>query len=227
MTILEVARLLKIYGEAETRVSAVDNVNFDVKVGEFISIVGESGSGKTTLMHIVGGLDRPNSGKVYIADKDIMLMDDEELTVYRRQNIGFIFQFFNLLPICSVYDNIILPIVLDGKAVDEDYIEDIMNTLGIAEKRNNYPNQLSGGQQQRVAIARALASKPKLILADEPTGNLDSKNSQEVMNLLKTSSKKYQQTVIMITHNNALAEMADRKFVMKDGQLVVSEVAND
>ena len=220
MKILQADNLIKIYGSGENEVHALDGVNFSVEKGEFVAIVGTSGSGKSTLLHILGGLDRPTSGSVKVDNRNIFSLKDEELTIFRRRKIGFVFQNYNLVPVLNVYENIVLPIQLDGKEPDEDYIKSIIETLGIESKLDNLPNNLSGGQQQRVAIARALASKPAIILADEPTGNLDSKTSQAVLGLLKVTSQKYAQTIVMITHNEEIAQLADRIIRIEDGKIV-------
>lgn len=220
MKILQAENLIKIYGSGENEVYALDGVNFSVEKGEFVAIVGTSGSGKSTLLHILGGLDRPTSGSVKVDNRNIFSLKDEELTIFRRRKIGFVFQNYNLVPVLNVYENIVLPIQLDGKEPDEDYIKSIIETLGIESKLDNLPNNLSGGQQQRVAIARALASKPAIILADEPTGNLDSKTSQDVLGLLKVTSQKYAQTIVMITHNEEIAQLADRIIRIEDGKIV-------
>ncbi|WP_102401038.1 ABC transporter ATP-binding protein [Haloimpatiens massiliensis] len=220
MKILESDLLKKYYGAGDNLVKALDGVSLSIDEGEFVAIVGASGSGKSTLLHILGGLDRPTSGKVVIDGKNIFSMNDNKLAVFRRRKIGFIFQSYNLVPVLNVWENITLPIGLDGKKVDKMYIDDLMNTLGIYEKKKFLTNALSGGQQQRTAIARALATKPAIILADEPTGNLDSKNSAEVINLLKMSIKKYHQTLIMITHDDRIAQMADRVIRITDGKVV-------
>lgn len=220
MKILQAENLIKIYGSGENEVHALDGVNFSVERGEFVAIVGTSGSGKSTLLHILGGLDRPTSGSVKVDNRNIFSLKDEELTIFRRRKIGFVFQNYNLVPVLNVYENIVLPIQLDGKEPDEDYIKSIIETLGIESKLDNLPNNLSGGQQQRVAIARALASKPAIILADEPTGNLDSKTSQDVLGLLKVTSQKYAQTIVMITHNEEIAQLADRIIRIEDGKIV-------
>ncbi|HDK7166288.1 TPA: ABC transporter ATP-binding protein [Clostridium botulinum] len=220
MSILKAIELKKYYGEGANRVKALDGVNVEVNEGEFVAIVGTSGSGKSTLLHMLGGLDRPTYGEVVISNKKIFLMSDDELTVFRRRNIGFVFQNYNLVPILNVYENIILPIELDGLKVDKEYIDNIIKVLGLDNKLNNIPNNLSGGQQQRVAIARALSTKPSIILADEPTGNLDSKTSMEVMGLLKMTSKKFNQTIVMITHNEEIAQLADRTIHIEDGKIV-------
>ena len=220
MKILQAENLIKIYGSGENEVHALDGVNFSVERGEFVAIVGTSGSGKSTLLHILGGLDRPTSGNVAVDNRNIFSLKDEELTIFRRRKIGFVFQNYNLVPVLNVYENIVLPIQLDGKEPDADYIKSIIETLGIESKLDNLPNNLSGGQQQRVAIARALASKPAIILADEPTGNLDSKTSQDVLGLLKVTSQKYAQTIVMITHNEEIAQLADRIIRIEDGKIV-------
>lgn len=220
MKILQAENLIKIYGSGENEVHALDGVNFSVEKGEFVAVVGTSGSGKSTLLHILGGLDRPTSGSVKVDNRNIFSLKDEELTIFRRRKIGFVFQNYNLVPVLNVYENIVLPIQLDGKEPDADYIKSIIETLGIESKLDNLPNNLSGGQQQRVAIARALASKPAIILADEPTGNLDSKTSQDVLGLLKVTSQKYAQTIVMITHNEEIAQLADRIIRIEDGKIV-------
>ncbi len=219
MLILKTENLKKYYDEDINLVKALDGVDLEIKKGEFVSIVGRSGSGKSTLLHMLGGLDRGTEGKVYVDGKDVFSMTDDQLTVFRRRNIGFIFQNYNLVPILNVYENIILPIELDGNKIDKKHLNNIINTLGLSEKVNNLPNNLSGGQQQRVAIARALATKPAIILADEPTGNLDSKTSQEVLGLLKITSEKFNQTIVMITHNEEIAQLADRIIRLEDGQI--------
>ncbi len=220
MEILKTENLRKTYGTGEAKVEALRGVNLTVNKGEFISIVGTSGSGKSTLLHMLGGLDRPTEGKVIIDGKDVFSLKDEELTIFRRRKIGFIFQAFNLVPVMSVYENIVLPIELDGEKPNQELINEIVNTLGLSEKLKAYPSQLSGGQQQRVAIARALASAPAIILADEPTGNLDSKTTQDVMGLLKVTSQKFSQTIVMITHNDEIAQLADRSIRIEDGMIV-------
>jgi len=218
--ILEAKNLIKKYGQDDVIIHALRNVDFSVKEGEFVCIIGASGSGKSTLLHIIGGLDTPSEGSVIVDGVNLLELNDENLTIFRRRNIGFVFQQFNLIPVCNVYDNIALPIILDGKDVDEDYVNYVINMLGLNEKKYSFPNHLSGGQQQRVAIARSLVTKPKLILADEPTGNLDSKNSQELIKLLKESSERFNQTIVMITHNEALSRLADRVVTIEDGQIV-------
>ena len=219
-TDLQASNLTKIYGSGENEVHALDGVNFSVEKGEFVAIVGTSGSGKSTLLHMLGGLDRPTGGSVEVDGKEIFSLKDEELTIFRRRNIGFVFQNYNLVPVLNVYENIVLPVQLDGKTPDASYIDSIIETLGLERKLENLPNNLSGGQQQRVAIARALASKPAIILADEPTGNLDSKTSQDVLGLLKVTSQKYGQTIVMITHNEEIAQLADRIIRIEDGKIV-------
>lgn len=219
MDILKTTDLKKYYGNGDTCVKALDGVNLTVDDGEFAAIVGTSGSGKSTLLHMLGGLDRPTSGKVEVAGKDIFTLKDDELTIFRRRKIGFIFQSYNLVPVLNVYENIVLPIELDGNKIDQTHIDNIIETLGLSSKVNNLPSQLSGGQQQRVAIARALASKPAIILADEPTGNLDSRTSLDVLGLLKVTSEKFRQTIVMITHNEEIAQMADRIIRIEDGKI--------
>lgn len=218
--ILETNNLKKYYGSGDTMVKALDGVNFSVEDGEFAAIVGTSGSGKSTLLHMIGGLDRPTSGTVKVAGKEIFSLKDDALTIFRRRKIGFIFQSYNLVPVLNVYENIVLPIELDGNKVDKAHIDNIIETLGLTSKTDSLPNQLSGGQQQRVAIARALATKPAIILADEPTGNLDSKTSLDVLGLLKITSDKFKQTIVMITHNEEIAQMADRIIRIEDGKIV-------
>ncbi len=220
MDILKTTDLKKYYGSGDTVVKALDGVNLSVADGEFLSIVGTSGSGKSTLLHMLGGLDRPTSGTVEVEGKNIFSLKDDALTIFRRRKIGFIFQSYNLVPVLNVYENIVLPIELDGNKIDKKHIDNIIETLGLTEKVNSLPNQLSGGQQQRVAIARALASKPAIILADEPTGNLDSKTSLDVMGLLKVTSERFSQTIVMITHNEEIAQTADRIIRIEDGQIV-------
>lgn len=217
---LTTVNLKKVYGSGENEVRALDGVNLSVEKGEFVAVVGTSGSGKSTLLHMLGGLDRPTSGTVTVDGKEIFSLKDEALTIFRRRKIGFVFQNYNLVPVLNVYENIILPVQLDGVSPDKDYIDSIIETLGIGSKLNNLPNNLSGGQQQRVAIARALASKPAIILADEPTGNLDSKTSQDVLGLLKVTGQKFAQTIVMITHNEEIAQLADRIIRIEDGKIV-------
>jgi putative ABC transport system ATP-binding protein len=220
MSILETRNLRKIYGSGDTEVRALDGVNLSVDSGEFVAIVGTSGSGKSTLLHMLGGLDRPTSGSVIVDGKDIFSLKDEALTIFRRRKIGFVFQSYNLVPVLNVRENIVLPIQLDGRQVDEDFLDKIVNTLGLEKKLGSLPSQLSGGQQQRVAIARALAAAPAIILADEPTGNLDSRTSQDVLSLLKVTSQKFAQTIVMITHNEEIAQTADRIIRIEDGRIV-------
>ena len=216
MTILQTKDLKKYYGSGDTQVKALDGV----EQGEFVAIVGTSGSGKSTLLHMLGGLDRPTSGTVTVDGKDIFALKDETLTIFRRRKIGFVFQSYNLVPVLSVWENIILPIQLDGNKVDMDYVKEVIAILGLEKKLQNLPNQLSGGQQQRVAIARALATKPAILLADEPTGNLDSRTSQDVLSLMKVTGQKFAQTMVMITHNEEIAQMADRIVRIEDGRIV-------
>ena len=227
MTILETKALHKHYGSGETEVRPLDGVDLTVEKGEFAAVVGTSGSGKSTLLHMLGGLDRPTSGSVSVDGKDIFSLKDEALTIFRRRKIGFIFQNYNLVPVLSVYENIVLPIQLDGQKPDAAYVDQIIETLGLEKKLRNLPNNLSGGQQQRVAIARALAAKPAIILADEPTGNLDSKTSQDVMALLKITSEKFAQTIVMITHNEEIAQMADRIIRIEDGKIRSSRTTGE
>ena len=220
MCILKASELKKYYGEGETQVKALDGVSLEVNKGEFLSIIGTSGSGKSTLLHMLGGLDNPSSGNVVIDGTDISKMKGDELCIFRRRKIGFIFQSFNLVPSITVYDNIILPLQLDGKKVDKEFVNKVVDVLGLSNKLDRIPSKLSGGQQQRVAIARALASKPAIILADEPTGNLDSKTSHDVLRLLKETGKKFDQTIVMITHSDEIAQMADRTIRIEDGHIV-------
>lgn len=219
-TILRTKNLCKYYGEGDNQVKAVQNTEIEIKRGEFVAIIGKSGSGKSTLLHLLGGLDYPTRGKVFIKGKDIFDMSEDELAVFRRQKIGFVFQAFNLVSSINVYENVVLPLGLDGTEADEKYVDDILKTLGIEEKVDNLPSTLSGGQQQRVAIARALASKPDIVLADEPTGNLDTKTGEEVISMLKLSAEKYGQTLVIITHNEEIAQLADRILVIEDGKVV-------
>lgn len=220
MSILEAKNLVKIYGQGENAVHALDGVNLEVNKGEFLAIVGTSGSGKSTLLHMLGGLDRPTSGEVIVDGHRISKLKDDELTIFRRRKIGFVFQAFNLVPVLNVYENIVLPLELDGERIDKEFVEEIIDTLMLTSKKQVLPNQLSGGQQQRVAIARALAFRPAIILADEPTGNLDSKTGQDVLSLLKVSAEKYGQTIVMITHNDEIAQLADRVIRIEDGHIV-------
>ena len=220
MSILQTKDLKKYYGSGETQVKALDSVDLTVENGEFVAIVGTSGSGKTTLLHMLGGLDRPTSGEVIVDGQNLLTLKDEALTIFRRRKIGFVFQSYNLVPVLSVWENIILPVQLDGRKVDMPYVEELISTLGLERKLHNLPNQLSGGQQQRVAIARAMAAKPAILLADEPTGNLDSRTSQDVLSLMKVTGQKFSQTMVMITHNEEIAQMAHRIVRVEDGQIV-------
>ena len=220
MSILETKDLRKVYGTGDTAVRALDGVDLTIEHGEFVAIVGTSGSGKSTLLHMLGGLDRPTSGSVFVDGKDIFSFKDEALTIFRRRKIGFVFQSYNLVPVLNVQENIVLPIQLDGRRVDKAFVRQIVRTLGLEERLEALPSQLSGGQQQRVAIARALATAPAIILADEPTGNLDSRTSQDVLGLLKITSRKFSQTIVMITHNEEIAQMADRILRIEDGRIV-------
>ncbi len=220
MTILETNGLKKYYGEGESLVKALDGVDLKVEQGEFVSIVGTSGSGKSTLLHMLGGLDYPTGGSVLVDGRDISSLKEDELAIFRRRKIGFVFQSYNLVPVLNVYENIVFPIQLDGNRIDGGYVDKIIKTLGLEGKVNALPSQLSGGQQQRVAIARALAAKPAIILADEPTGNLDSATSQDVLGLLKVTARKFEQTIVMITHNEEIAQMADRMVRIEDGKIV-------
>lgn len=220
MEILRVENLCKEYGKGQTKVKALDNVSFFVEKGEFVAIVGASGSGKSTLLHLLGGVDRPNSGKVFIEGKDIYKLNDDELAIFRRRQVGLIYQFYNLIPILNVEENITLPLSLDGRKVDEKRLEELINLLGLSGRRTHLPNELSGGQQQKTSIGRAMITNPAIILADEPTGNLDSKSSDEVVTLLKKSNKDYKQTIIMITHNLEIAKVADRIITIEDGKIV-------
>ena len=223
MSILETKDLRKIYGSGDTEVRALDGVNLQIENGEFVAIVGTSGSGKSTLLHMLGGLDRPTDGKVFVDGKDIFSLKEEALTIFRRRKIGFVFQSYNLVPVLNVYENIVLPIELDGGKVNKEFVQRIVQTLGLDGRLDALPSQLSGGQQQRVAIARALAAAPAIILADEPTGNLDSKISQDVLSLLKVTSQKFSQTIVMITHNEEIAQMADRIIRIEDGKIVTRD----
>lgn len=223
MEILRVDNLTKIYGKDTTKVVALDHVSFTVEKGEFVAIVGASGSGKSTLLHLIGGVDRPTSGKVYIDGKDIFKFSDDKLAIFRRRQVGLIYQFYNLIPVLNVSENITLPTKLDGRKVNEAKLNDLLKTLGLEKRRNNLPNQLSGGQQQRVSIGRAMMNEPALMLADEPTGNLDSKASEEIISLLRLSNKKYNQTVIIITHDEKIALEADRIITIDDGKIIKDE----
>lgn len=220
MEILKVENLTKIYGKDSTKVTALDNVSFSVEKGEFVAIVGASGSGKSTLLHLIGGVDRPTSGKVYIGGKDIYSFDDDKLAIFRRRQIGLIYQFYNLIPILNVEENITLPLDLDNKRVDKKDLNELISLLGLEKRKGHLPNELSGGQQQRTSIGRALITRPAIILADEPTGNLDSKSSDEIVELLKKSNREYKQTIIMITHNMEIARCADRIIQIEDGKIV-------
>ncbi|AXU78930.1 TPA: ABC transporter ATP-binding protein [Clostridioides difficile] len=224
MEILRVENLTKSYGKNETKVDAIKNVSLSVEKGTFIAITGPSGSGKSTLLHLLGGVDRPTSGKVYINDVDIYNLKTKDLAIFRRRNIGLIYQFYNLIPVLNVKENILLPAELDNRDIDREYFEDLMKTLGLIDREKHLPNQLSGGQQQRTSIGRALINRPSIILADEPTGNLDSKNSKEILELLKLSVKKYNQTLIMITHDKNMALQADRIISIEDGIIKSDEV---
>lgn len=224
MEILKIENLSKVYGKGETTVKALDNVSFSVKKGEFVAIIGPSGSGKSTLLHLLGGVDRPTSGKVFVDNTDIYQLNETQLAIFRRRQIGLIYQFYNLIPILTVEENITLPMLLDGHKVDSKHFNDIVSILGLRERLNHLPNQLSGGQQQRVSIGRALISNPALMLADEPTGNLDSKNSKEIVDLLKMFNKTYNQTLIVITHDERIALQADRVISIEDGRIAKDEV---
>lgn len=227
MEILKVSHVSKNYGTKKNEVHALNDISFGIKEGEFVAVVGTSGSGKSTLMNIIGGIDTPTSGEILIRDKNIATLKRKELTIFRRRNIGFVFQNYSLMPVLGVYDNVVLPVTFDqGNHIDHDYIKSLLEDLGLWELRQRYPNELSGGQQQRVAIARALANKPAILLADEPTGNLDSKTTIDVVGLLKSSSKKYRQTVLMVTHNEALAQTCDRVLHIEDGKLIENKREN-
>ena len=224
MEILKVENLTKSYGKGEAKVDALKNINLSINKGEFVAIVGPSGSGKSTLLHLLGGVDKPTSGKVYINDVDIYNLKEKDLSILRRRNVGLIYQFYNLIPVLSVKENILLPAELDNRKIDKDYLDDLLKTLGLKERANHLPNELSGGQQQRTSIGRALINRPSIVLADEPTGNLDSKNSKEVLELLKLSVRKYNQTLIMITHDTSIALQADRVITIEDGTIKQDEV---
>ncbi|KAB2446959.1 ABC transporter ATP-binding protein [Bacillus thuringiensis] len=220
MEVVRLENVVKTYGEGETQVQALKGINLSIRRGEFVTIVGASGSGKSTLLHILGGLDRPSSGNVFIGNENIYNYKDNELSIFRRRKVGFIFQFFNLIPVLNVQENIALPALLDEEQVDDHYLDEIIRTLGLNERRDHLPSELSGGQQQRVSIGRSLINKPDIILADEPTGNLDTKNTKEVLNLLKVTAKKYNQTVILITHDPAIASNSDRIITITDGMII-------
>lgn len=224
MEILKVEHLTKIYGKGDTLVKAIDDISFSVEKGQFVAIIGSSGSGKSTLLHILGGVDKPTSGKVYVDGEDVFKLNETNLAIFRRRQVGLIYQFYNLIPILNVKENMTLPILLDGKKPNEEYLDELIDILGLKSRINHLPNQLSGGEQQRVSIGRALMNRPAILLADEPTGNLDSKNSKEIIELLKLSNKKYKQTIIMITHDQSLALHADRIITIKDGKIVSDEV---
>lgn len=223
MEILKVENLSKIYGKGENQVKAVDNISFSIEKGEFVAIIGASGSGKSTLLHMLGGVDRPTSGKVYIEGKDIYSLNDDQLAIFRRRQVGLIYQFYNLIPVLNVVENITLPCNLDGKEINNKRLDDLLHTLGLENRKNNLPNQLSGGQQQRVSIGRAMMNEPAIMLADEPTGNLDSRASEEIVSLLKLSNKKYNQTVVIITHDEKIALEADRIITIDDGKIIKDE----
>lgn len=223
MEVVRVENLCKVYGTGEMKVNAVDNINLTINQGEFVAIVGPSGSGKSTLLHLLGGVDRPSSGKVIVDGTDIYSLSEEELAIFRRRKVGFIFQFYNLVPVLDVEENILLPLLLDNKKVDGKYIDELISILGLNERKNHLPNELSGGQQQRVSIGRALAYSPSIVLADEPTGNLDSQNSKEIVDLLKLSVQKYNQTLVLITHDLDIASQADRIITIEDGSIVKDE----
>ena len=224
MALIEVKNLCKVYGKGEVEVKALDNINLNIEQGEFVAIVGPSGSGKSTLLHLLGGVDKPTSGEVIIKGESIYKLKEKELSILRRRNLGFVFQFFNLIPVLTAEENIEMPVLLDNGKIDKNYMNELLKLLGLEERRNHHPSELSGGQQQRVSIGRALANKPSIILADEPTGNLDSKNSKEVLELLKYCAKKYNQTLILITHDINIAQSADRVITIEDGQITTDEV---
>jgi len=223
MEILKIENLTKIYGQGENQVRALDGVSFSVEKGEFLAIIGPSGSGKSTLLHILGGVDRPTGGKVWMDGQDVYAQDEEQLAIFRRRQVGLIYQFYNLIPVLDVVENMTLPVLMDGRPVNEERLNELLDTLGLQDRRKNLPNQLSGGQQQRVSIGRALMNAPAVVLADEPTGNLDSKNSQEIVELLKLSNRKYGQTLIVITHDESIALQADRIIAIEDGRIVRDE----
>lgn len=223
MEILKIEHLTKIYGTGENTVRAVDDISFSVEKGEFLAIIGPSGSGKSTLLHILGGVDRPTSGKVYMNGQDVYAQDEETLAIFRRRQVGLIYQFYNLIPVLDVVENMTLPVLMDGRRVNEERLKELLNVLGLTARQKNLPNQLSGGQQQRVSIGRALMNAPAVVLADEPTGNLDSRNSQEIVELLKQSNRKYGQTLVIITHDENIALQADRVIAIEDGKIVRDE----
>ena len=224
MEVLRVEHLSKIYGQGENEVKALDDVSFSVEKGQFVAIIGPSGSGKSTLLHILGGVDRPTTGKVYLENQDVFAQNEEQLAIFRRRQVGLVYQFYNLIPVLNVVENITLPVLLDGRKVNNGRLADLMTTLGLQNRADHLPNQLSGGQQQRVSIGRALMNAPAVVLADEPTGNLDSRNSQEILELLKLSNKKYGQTLIVITHDESIALQADRIITIEDGRITRDEV---
>lgn len=224
MEILRVENLSKVYGKHETQVKALDNISFSVERGQFVAIIGPSGSGKSTLLHILGGVDKPSNGKVYVDGTDVYAQNEEQLAIFRRRQVGLIYQFYNLIPVLNVTENITLPVLMDGRKVNEERLKELLKVLRLEERKQHLPNQLSGGQQQRVSIGRALMNTPAVVLADEPTGNLDSKNSQEIVDLLKLSNKKYKQTLIMITHDENIALQADRIIAIEDGKIIRDEV---
>lgn len=224
MDILKVENLSKVYGTGETEVRALDNISFSVKKGQFVAIIGPSGSGKSTLLHILGGVDKPTSGNVYVDGTDVYAQNDEQLAIFRRRQVGLIYQFYNLIPVLNVTENITLPVLMDGQKINKERLQELLTVLKLEERKNHLPNQLSGGQQQRVSIGRALMNAPAVVLADEPTGNLDSKNSQEIVELLKLSNRKYNQTLIMITHDENIALQADRIITIEDGKIIRDEV---
>ena len=224
MAFIEIKNLCKVYGKGEVEVKALDNINLNIEQGEFVAIVGPSGSGKSTLLHLLGGVDKPSSGEVIIKEESIYKLKEKELSILRRRNLGFVFQFFNLIPVLTAEENIEMPVLLDNGKIDKNYMNELLKLLGLEERRNHHPSELSGGQQQRVSIGRALANKPSIILADEPTGNLDSKNSKEVLELLKYCAKKYNQTLILITHDINIAKSADRVITIEDGEITTNEV---
>ena len=224
MELLRIEHLTKIYGKGDNEVRALDDVSFSVEKGQFLAIVGPSGSGKSTLLHILGGVDRPDSGKVFLNGRDVFAQKEDQLAIFRRRQVGLIYQFYNLIPVLNVRDNLTLPVLLDGRKVDEAHLQELIRTLGLEEREQHLPNQLSGGQQQRVSIGRALMNSPAVVLADEPTGNLDSRNSQEIMELLKLSNRRYGQTLIVITHDESIALQADRILTLEDGRIIRDEV---